>query len=49
LIIKLFACELDSNIKDKHVFLVDSVISTGSVANMDIKDIHDNSVKKERY
>jgi len=44
---QLFACELDSNIKDKHVFLVDSVISTGSVAIMAIKVLLDNSVKEE--
>jgi len=49
LIIKLFACELDSNIKDKHVFLVDSVISTGSVAIMAIKVLLDNSVKEVSY
>ncbi|OUM61751.1 hypothetical protein PIROE2DRAFT_67518 [Piromyces sp. E2] len=44
---QLFVCELNSSIKDKQVFLVDAVISTGSVAIMAIKVLLDHNVKEE--
>ncbi|KAG4107417.1 uridine kinase [Neocallimastix lanati (nom. inval.)] len=44
---QLFVCELLSSIKQQHVFLVDGIISTGSVAIMAIKVLLDHNVKEE--
>jgi len=44
---QLFVCELLSSIKEQYVFLVDSIISTGSVAIMAIKVLLDHNVKEE--
>jgi len=44
---QLFTCELLSSIKDQHVFLVDALISTGSVAIMAIKVLLEHNVKEE--
>ncbi|ORX81050.1 uridine kinase [Anaeromyces robustus] len=44
---QLFTCELLSSIKDQHVFLVDAIISTGSVAIMAIKVLLEHNVKEE--
>jgi len=44
---QLFVCDLHSSIKEKQVFLVDAVISTGSVAIMAIKVLLDHNVKEE--
>ncbi|KAG4089367.1 uridine kinase [Neocallimastix lanati (nom. inval.)] len=44
---QLFVCELLSSIKQQYVFLVDGVISTGSVAIMAIKVLLDHNVKEE--
>jgi len=46
---QLFVCDLHSSIKEKQVFLVDAVISTGSVAIMAIKVLLDHNVKEVRY
>jgi len=44
---QLLVCDLQSSIKEKHVLLVDTVISTGSVAIMAIKVLLDHNVKEE--